>query len=266
MKRVLVILVLICFASSLFALESVKDIVTTLNSDEYSVLLSGELLSQNTTDGDISHIAPPSVSIKEKIDYVLGMKKGFGVAISSLLSYPEGWNEMNEEEQILKLYNTLLSISTQKDLTYISHRAGDKEKTLFEDSSMLSSSNKKDRIEDPTVTVVPNYAEYYAYQKDTSFGGNVYLLKYKVEENEIFMEISNYSELKFMGIGLVAPGKVNMALDIIPTEEGIYVYAMASVKDKTPKINLVFYSVDLELSFYNRIVALRNWLNQELNK
>lgn len=266
MKKVLVIVSLILLACSLFALESLKDVVTKLNSDEYSVLLSGELLSQNTTDGDISHIAPPSVSVKEKIDYVLGMKKGFGVAISSLLSYPEGWKEMSKEEQRLKLYNTLLSISTQKDLTYISHRAGDKEKTLFEDSAMLSSSNKKDRIEDPTVTVVPSYAEYYAYQKDTSFGGNVYLLKYKVEEDEIFMEISNYSELKFMGIGLVAPGKVNMALDIIPTEEGIYVYAMASVKDKTPKINLVFYSVDLELSFYNRIVALRNWLNQELNK
>lgn len=265
MKKVLVIVSLILLSCSLFALESLNDVVK-LNSDEYSVLLSGELLSQNTTDGDISHIAPPSVSVKEKIDYVLGMKKGFGVAISSLLSYPEGWKEMSKEEQRLKLYNTLLSISTQKDLTYISHRAGDKEKTLFEDSAMLSSSNKKDRIEDPTVTVVPSYAEYYAYQKDTSFGGNVYLLKYKVEEDEIFMEISNYSELKFMGIGLVAPGKVNMALDIIPTEEGIYVYAMASVKDKTPKINLVFYSVDLELSFYNRIVALRNWLNQELNK
>lgn len=266
MKKALAIVLLILLTWSLFALESFKDVVTTLNSDEYSVLLNGELLSQNTTDGDISHIAPPSVSVKEKIDYVLGMKKGFGVAISSLLSYPEGWKEMSKEEQRLKLYNTLLSISTQKDLTYISHRAGDKEKTLFEDSAMLSSSNKKDRIEDPTVTVVPSYAEYYAYQKDTSFGGNVYLLKYKVEENEIFMEISNYSELKFMGIGLVAPGKVNMALDIIPTEEGIYVYAMVSVKDKTPKINLVFYSVDLELSFYNRIVALRNWLNQELNK
>lgn len=266
MKKVLVILSLILLSCSLFALESFKVVVVTLTNEECSTLLSGELLSENTTDGDIAHIAPPSVSVKEKIDYVLRLKKGFGVAISSLLPYPESWNKMTEEEQMLKLYNTLLSISTQKDLTYISHRAGDKEKTLFEDSSMLSSSNKKDRIEDPTVTAVPEYAEYYAYQKDTSFGGNVYLLKYKAQDNEIFMEISNYSELKFMGIGLVAPGKVNMVLDIIPTEEGIYVYAMASVKDKTPKINLVFYSVDLELSFYNRIVALRNWLNQELNK
>ena len=99
MKKVFVILSLILLSCSLFALESFKDVVVTLNSEECSILLSGELLSENTTDGDIAHIAPPSVSVKEKIDYVLGLKKGFGVAISSLLPYPESWNKMTEEEQ-----------------------------------------------------------------------------------------------------------------------------------------------------------------------
>ena len=266
MKRVAFLLVLLFLSFSLFALPTLRSVVPSLNDEEYKTLIDGNLLKENTTGGDISHIAPvASQGVKEKIDYVLSLKKGFGVAISSLLMYPEGWKEMTEEEKMLELYNTLLSISTQKGLTYISHRAGDKEKTLFEDSSMLSSDNKKDRIEDPVVSEIPKYSEYYAYQKDTSFGGNIYLLKYKAEENEIFMEISNHSELKFMGFGLVAPGKVNMVLDIIPVEEGIYVYAMASVKDKNPKVNLVFYKVDLELSFYNRIVALRNWLSRELS-
>ena len=115
MRKALVILVLILFSCPLFAFESFKDVVTTLNSDECSILISGGLLSENTTDGDIAHIAPHSSNVQERIDYVLSLKKGFGVAISSLLPYPEEWKGLSEEEQRLELPNTLLSISTQKD-------------------------------------------------------------------------------------------------------------------------------------------------------
>ena len=71
--------------------------------------------------------------------------------------------------------------------------------------------------------------------------------------------MKNSSELKFMGIGIVAPGKVSMSLDMILTDEGILISGLASVKDKTPKINLLVYTIDLEESIMNRVVAIKNW-------
>ncbi len=263
MKKFLIFLLVLMVLSALPA-SSLRSILPSVDDDTYSRILSGEIVRQNTSDGDLSVIAPSSELVKEKIDYILSLKKGFGVCVGSLVPYPEEWSDMTGEERELALYNSLLKVSTQKGLTYISHRAGDKEKTLFEDSYMLSSPDKKDRIDDPVVTSVPAYAEYYAYQDDTSFGGNVYSVTYTASGDEIFMDIRNNNDLHLMGINIVKTGKVNMSLDIVETDEGIYVYALASVKDKNPKMTIVFYTVDLELSFYNRIVALSRWFRNTI--
>lgn len=267
MKKLLSIVVfLFTLTLTLPAASSLRSMLPAVDDETYSRIVSGEIVSENSSDGDLSIIAPASSLVKEKIDYILSLEKGFGVALGSLVEYPEGWKGMTGEERKLALYNALLKISTQKGLTYISHRAGDKEKTLFEDAYMLSSENKKDKIDDPVVTSVPDYAEYYAYQDDTSFGGNLYSLTYTSVGDEIFMDIKNNNDLHLMGINIVKKGKVNMSLDFIETDEGIYVYALASVKDKKPKINILFYTVDLELSFYNRIVALSKWFRNTIGE
>ena len=264
MKKFIVLSVCLFIAFTLSAYPKLNDILPRIDDETYSSILAGEIVKESTTDGDLSLIAPKSEYVSEKIAAVEEMEKGFGVAAGSLVPYPEGWKTMSEEARMLAIYNTLLKVSSMTGLTYISHRAGDKEKTLFDECSMLSSENKKDKISDPVVEVVPSYAEYYSYQDDTSFGGNVYRMTYSVTGSEIFMDIRNNNDLKFMGISLVKKDKVNMSLDIQETEEGIYVYALASVKDKNSKVNVIFYTVDLELSFYNRIVALSKWFRNTL--
>ena len=263
MKRIVFVLVVLLMVGSVGA-SSLSDYLVGLDSERYALILNGEVLTENSSDGDIRSIAPKSDLVEEKIEYVEAMEKGFGVAIAFLVPYPEGWKDMSEEEKELKLYNVLLRISKQSGITYISHRAGDKEKTLFNESYMVSSSDKKSRVDDPVVDRVPLYAEYYSYQDDTSFGANIYALSYTAVNDEIFLDITNDNDLKFMGINLVKKGKVNMSLDFILVDEGIYVFAMASVKDKKPKISILFYTVDLELSFYNRIIALSNWFEASL--
>ena len=135
----------------------------------------------------------------------------------------------------------------------------EKENSNIVGATFFGSDDIDDRIDDPEVEGVPEYAEHYVYMKDTSFGKNVYLIEYKTKGNELALEMKNSSELKFMGIGIVAPGKVSMSLDMILTDEGILVSGLASVKDKTPKINLLVYTIDLEESIMNRVVAIKNW-------
>ena len=76
--------------------------------------------------------------------------------------------------------------------------------------------------------------------------------------------LNNTSEMKFMGVSLVAKGKVIMLMDITLTDEGILFAGIGSVKDKPAKINLLVYTVDLKESFMNRITALKNWYLEKL--
>lgn len=259
MKRVLFVCLFALMMVTAFAAVSLEGVLPSLPSSEMKALMVGEVVKKSSVSEDITVLAPKDCLIWNPIEEALSMKKGFSISIGSLIPYPEEWKTLSQEEKFLAMYNAALRVSTQKGITYISHRAGDKEKLLFEDSSMLGSPDKKDRIPDPVVSSIPENETYYALQDDTSFGKNVYRLNYQTRQDELYLSITNADDLSFMGINCVAAEKVKMFLDIIPVEEGIYVYGMASVRDKSPKLNLLVYKVDLELSFFNRIVALRDW-------
>ena len=257
-KTLFIVFFLFVFIPFVFA-SSVLDYFPAFSPSQEKMLLSGEMVKGTSVSDDVMSFIPAGSLISDTAEEVLSYEKGFVIAVDMLIPYPEEMKDMNNEEMLLFLYNNSLKVSTMKGIEYISHRAGDKKKTLFDDAYMLSSSNKKDRIEDPEVDSVPEYSEHYVYMKDTSFGNNVYRIEYKAKEKEIALEMRNSSELKFMGIGIVAPGKISISMDIILTDEGILFAGIASVKDKTPKINLLVYTIDLEESIMNRVVALKNW-------
>ncbi|MBQ0070911.1 MAG: hypothetical protein KBS81_03510 [Spirochaetales bacterium] len=265
MRRSVLVLVLLVLSTVLFA-SPLSSSVPNLGPERTALLLKGESLKESTVDGDILSLVPEVPATKEKIASALSIKKGFSVSQATLVPYPKTWTGMSEEELEKTIYNTVLKVSTMKGLIYISHRAGDKPKVLFEESSMLASSNKKDTISDPQVDTVPREAFYHAYQKDTTFGGNVYSLHYSSGDEGLFLDISNETPLSFMGISLVAEGKVSMFMTIVPVEEGIYVHSAATILDKSPKVNLLVYSVDLEDCFMRRIEALKNWFIAEIGE
>ena len=259
MKKTLgLVLFFSLFISSVFS-NSVLSYFPNFSSEEQERLLSGEMLKGTSVSDDIRAFIAKDSIITDTCERVLSYEKGFVVALDMLIPYPKEMEGMSQEEKLLFLYNNSLKVSTMKGIQYISHRAGDKLKVLFDDAYMLGSDDIDDRIDDPKVDGVPEYAEHYVYMKDTSFGKNVYLIEYKTRGNELALEMKNSSELKFMGIGIVAPGKVSMSLDMILTDEGILVSGLASVKDKTPKINLLVYTIDLEESIMNRVVAIKDW-------
>ena len=259
MKKVTSIVVLLFLLLPFVFATSVLDYFPLFSSSQQEMLLSGEMLKGTSVSDDVMSFIPKDAIITDTAKEVLSYEKGFAVAVNMLVPYPEGMKDMSDEEILLFLYNNSLKISTMKGIEYISHRAGDKLKVLFDDAYMLSSSNKDDKIEDPEVDSVPEYAEHFVYMKDTSFGKNVYRVEYKARDKELAMEMRNSSELKFMGVGIVAPGKVAMSLDMQLTDEGILFSGLASIKDKTPKIHLLVYTIDLEESIMNRVIAIKDW-------
>ena len=50
-----------------------------------------------------------------------------------------------------------------------------------------------------------------------------------------------------------------MSIDMMLTDEGVLFSGVASVKDKEPKLNLLVYTIDLEESIMNRVIAIKDW-------
>ena len=264
MKRALITLtVLVLAVSSVFSV-SLRELFPNMDDEKYEALLSGSVINDSTVNGDIRYMVPEGALITESSEEVFSYEKGFAVAVSVLRPYPESFKGLSNEEMLLRLYNNGEEMSTLEGITYISHRAGDKPKVLFEEASVLNSPDIKDKIEDPKSEVVPEYNEVYVYLKDTSFGKNVYKVEVRTRDNGMSMEMRNSDELKFMGIGIVAPNKVTMLLEVTLADEGILLSAVGAVKDKNAKMNILLYKVDLELSFMNRITALKDWYLEKL--
>ena len=251
MKKIVSLILIFFVFLSFISATSALDLFPLYTTEQKTSLISGEMIKGTSVSDDIMTFVPAGSIITDTAKEVLSYEKGFVVAVDMLIPYPESMKDMSEDEMLLYLYNNSLQVSTMKGIEYISHRAGDKLKVLFDDKDV--------KIEDPIVDSVPEYAEHYVFMKDTSFGKNVYRIEYKAKANELALEMRNSSELKFMGIGIVAPGKVAMSMDMMLTDEGILFSGIASVKDKTPKINLLVYTIDLEESIMNRVIALKDW-------
>ena len=175
---------------------------------------------------------------------------------------------MSFEEKKLEIINTFLSISTIKGITYISHSSGEKPKVLFSDAYTLVDKDSKQEAYDVEFSYAPISYKYQvaAYLKDSIFGGNKYLIDYDISESEIFMTITNYTDLKFFFYKAVAKGELNMCVDAVMTKEGIAIFALATVYDQESSIDTPFGSIHLPSAFMKRITSLKNWFIQEINK
>lgn len=266
-KKIVVLFVLLSllFCLPVFAEEgktaSVKELFPQVDSEYIDLLFEGYSLSSTTIDGGvISHLAPfGSVAYKKAVE-AEAEENSFSMIGTAFYAYPEKWQEMNYEEKRLALVNILTAISTQKGIEYISRTAGNKPKTLFSESYLVSEpENKKSKIEDPVYTEVPESISLFSYQKDNRFGGNFYSLDYTINGNEVFLRINNITAMKFMGVKCVDTNGLYLYMDVILCDEGLLVCSMATVYDQKPTVSLVFYTVDLESSFTRRLNALKDW-------
>ncbi|MCR5760522.1 MAG: hypothetical protein K6F82_00745 [Sphaerochaetaceae bacterium] len=260
-KRIVILLFVLVFAVfPAFCLNSLREALPGLSEEEIQSLLNGETIKAYTVKGDKTAVLAAANSIAynmasdtQDLDYA------FSEALVSFVPYNDEFKSMTEDEIYLELFNTMQKISTVVGITYRSHSSGGEEEVLFTDAYMLSSSNKKNRIDDPVYDSVPNRTSSYAYLKDNRFGGNVYKIEYYAYGNEIFLEITNTKTMKYMGFSCVAANALHMYVDAVMTEEGVVVYGLAVVYNQKPTVNVLVTSVDLPSAFMKRLTSLKDW-------
>ena len=260
----LIISVFCCF--QVFAFDSLYEVLPNATESQLDALYSGEIVETSTLNQANITIVMPEKSVFNSVGQeAQKATTGFAENLTVLLPYPMAWGGLTQEEIQIELLNLMRSVSTQEGITYISHRAGDKPKVLFEKSWYLSdSSDWKSKIDDPVVTELPNSIESYCYQKDSTFGGNIYRHNFTIDDSEIFLEVTNETALKFLGFTCLKAEQLNMYLDTYLTEDGILLNAMATVTDREPQVKVLFITVDLPSSFLRRVTALKEWMETRL--
>ena len=267
MRRIFTITALLMVCAVLCAAPSLSTIFPNFSEQQLQSLMQGSVFEAVTSDGQkITNIAPrgcQGMNLAAKSDRLYD---GFAVSSVKFIPYPEHFQNLSQNEKEIYLYNLLRSVSTMKGLQYISHLAGEKPTTLFKDSYMISNPDKTNsKIADPVSSSVPSRFDCYAYQKGNRFGGNVYSVKYTIKEGDFLMEISNYTNMKYMGFSCVDKGALHMYLEVIEAEEGFVLFTNAMVSGREPEVKVLFITVDLPSAFLRRTTALSNWFEERVN-
>ena len=250
-----------------FAGEDLVTLLPSLSESDWARLEQGESIDCSTLDGGtIKQVAPLGSIAYERAVQAEKASSGFAVASVVLIPYPASWKKENEQQRQLDIFNTIRKVSTQKGITYISHRWGDRPRPLFSESYYVSDPENPDsKIADPVTSTFPLSMSSYAYQDDSAFSGNVYKHTYTNSAKEIFLDVTNYSPMKYQGITCLKSGQLSLCMDTYQLEQGLLVYSMAVVTNRKPQIRILFLTVDLPSSFMRRVVSLRNWFKAQVS-
>lgn len=225
-----------------------------LQGSDADAVMAGEVLTHSSADGeDAASLVPDESPLHERLLNIPSGKDGFAVASVSFI--PTG-------KSVLELYNALLRISTQKGITYISRREGMKPKVLFDESYFIDGYSKGSvmtAIADPVASAVPKSETLYAYQEDSSFGGNVYRYDITSNGSVITAHITNETAMKYHGITCLKAGELSMFVSLTPVDGGVIVNTAAIVTGHKSKVKVLVVSVDLASSFSRRTRALHDW-------
>ncbi|MFA7435997.1 MAG: DUF6675 family protein, partial [Bacilli bacterium] len=122
-------------------------------------------------------------------------------------------------------------------------------------------------IDDPFSYNVPKKDIYYVYQRDSSFGSNIYQHDYETNDKEIFVKVTNLDKVKVFSIfTAVKKEQLAIAMDTYLLDDGILLTAMATIEGRKPEIKVLGVTVDLPSAFNRRITALGDWFVEQLNK
>ena len=233
----------------------------SLSQTEWAELLEGQNLTRSVLWQDsVASLAPAGSLAQLKTIKAEQCAKGISVASLSLVPYPYDWAFQSEEERKLKLFNLLHQVSTLKGLCY-----GDRKKILFSESYTIADpKNKKSKIADPIAFALPISDTTYVCQDDLIFGKNIYQHTYQITKDEVFVDITNLTTMKFLGISFVKPEDMSLYLSAIPTDEGILLYANTTLATTESNVSFLFWSFDLADESLHRMIAYQDWFKRQV--
>ena len=187
--------------------------------------------------------------------------KGISVASLVLVPYPLDWSDQSGLERKLQRYNLLYKISTLQGFRY----AGHNKKVHFSESYIIADpEDKKSKVDDPVAQTLPATDTTYVCREDSIFGKNIYLHTYKISDTKVFVDITNLTTLKFLGIPFVNPKDILLYLSVTHIKDGILLYTSMTLATLEPKGSFLFWSLNLADESMHWIGAYQHWFKKEI--
>lgn len=233
-----------------------------LSQTDWMKLMDGQNLTRSVIWEDtVASLAPSGSIVQEKTKEAEERAKGISVASLALVPYPKDWLNLSEEQRKVELYNLLHQVSSLEGFPY-----GDaKKKVLFSESYTIKDpEDKKSKVEDPVVQTLPSTDTTYVCQDDSIFGKNIYQHTYQISKDEVFVDITNLTTMKFLGISFVKPKDMSLHLSATQTQDGILLYTSTTLATTEPKVSFLFWSFNLADESMGRIVAYQDWFKAQV--
>lgn len=261
----MIAVMMFCTAAGFISADQLSMMLPDLSSSDIQALYAGELLEGQTLRGTILHLVPTGSLAYERTAQVQSYADGFSINSLVFMPYPDRYEGMNMDAVMLDVFNRMRAISTQEGITYISHRRGEVPHTLIRDSYYIADERGRRALPDPIAEALPAHTVDYVYQRDTSFGGNVYRHTYTVRDREIFLEVDNISTMRVLLIlPVVRSEELNISMAAYFLDDGILLYALATIEEREPTARFLGFEVHLPSAFRRRVTSLQEWFSDQL--
>lgn len=229
-------------------------------------MLGNELLPALKAEGELVHTfgegeTPaliPEIEIKEEIEAEISELKPT-IAVEVLILYESGNMNLDSTEALLSIYNILRSVSTMKGINYYS-ASRKRMRTLFTESYVVDSPELKNKLNDPLIQIIPPYSKIYTFQKDLTFGENLYISEYHFGGNYIMVKNQNITTMRYLFLSMVKPKNSRNYLILIPIENQLIFYGLTCLR----AFNFLGLEKRRKNSLYNRTKAIYGWFIDRL--
>ncbi|MEI6874977.1 MAG: DUF6675 family protein [Spirochaetota bacterium] len=166
-----------------------------------------------------------------------------------------------KEERDQRIFRALTSFSTMKGLRTRSVLFAGTEDFITE-SYRVGDVDRSQRLPDPRYSKFPDSATYTLYGRE-ALVGDVYYELHCISHGTWFeLDLTNLSAMKTLFLTLVQPRELLTVFHVVPTQDGLLLYALALAK--TPMLPGI---VGIErASLENRMMALASWFQGNMEK
>lgn len=216
------------------------------------LLAKGQVVKSADASGSPS-LAPRHPASGEMARLVSGEKPN--LLVEALYLYPRP-RPLDPAAELRELYGTILATSSLEGIQYWSVSRG-RYRTFYTESYRIDAPDSKRRIPDASAPTgrLPSSGFYYAFQRDTTFGPNVYRCDYRVYPEAVYLESTNLTSLNYLSIPILPENKLRIRLLVVQADEAILFYVVNSAQ--TPSVSIVHDRVRESIS--NRTEALFKW-------
>lgn len=151
----------------------------------------------------------------------------------------------------------LRSISKMEGMRYhVGEKGRENGEILYKRTYMIASPEENEPIPDQNSGSADGQTSY-CYQHDHTYGHIKYRLSYRESENEVMASFTNITNVKVLGVKMIAPENLKITIIAFPADESVILYLMC----ETSARNIALFNVRKQLleSMNDRIEAIYRW-------